>query len=65
MRALAALGAAQATLLLYGVAPVALAISAMLTGERPSTAVLLGGALCLAGVAVSNLRPPASPRDAD
>lgn len=64
MRALAALGAAQATLLLYGVAPVALAISAMLTGERPSTAVLLGGALCLAGVAVSNLRPPASPRDA-
>jgi drug/metabolite transporter (DMT)-like permease len=58
MRALAALGAARATLLLYGVAPLALAISAALTGERPSAPVLIGGLLCLAGVAVSNLRPP-------
>jgi drug/metabolite transporter (DMT)-like permease len=56
MRALALLGAARATLLLYAVAPLALAISAVLTGERPSGTVVLGGLLCLAGVALATLR---------
>ena len=49
-------GAARASNFLYLVAPVAVAIAYVLTGEVPALTTLLGGALAIAGVATVNLR---------
>lgn len=54
--ALGTLGAARAANFLYLVAPVAMGISYLLTGEIPGWSTLFGGALAISGVAIVNLR---------
>ena len=54
MSALAGLGAARAANLLFLMAPLATALSALTLGSRPGMPTLIGGALALLGVAIVN-----------
>ncbi|TPW36568.1 DMT family transporter [Oecophyllibacter saccharovorans] len=60
-RLLGRIGAARASLILYGVPPCAIVLTLLLEGSWPNAATLLGGAVVLAGLALTRLgsRKPA------
>ena len=63
-RALRVLGAAQVANYINLLPVVAVAAAAVLLGERPDRAALVGGALVLAGVALASRRASPKPEDA-
>jgi drug/metabolite transporter (DMT)-like permease len=56
--ALARMDAGRLGVTTYVVPPITVAMAALLLGETPPAIAVLGGALCLAGVALTRIRPP-------
>lgn len=59
--ALARMDAGRLGVVTYLVSPVAVGLGALLLGELPALLALVGGAVCLAGVALSHRRPADHP----